>query len=108
MYSYDWIVLVTLGLDRWRQTRQLPHHRQAAHEIEFEAAQQRHRDLTKAANATKAPQQNAQLRAGSLFAGFRHLRAKGFGRPRPVSDRAKPQACLASEGEACCSDRAAS
>ncbi len=44
MYSYDWIVLVTMGLDRCEQTRQTPAHRQATHEIEFEAAELRHRD----------------------------------------------------------------
>lgn len=43
MYSYDWIVLVTLGLDRWERER-----RPSAHEIEFREARQRHEERMRA------------------------------------------------------------
>lgn len=38
MLSYDWIVLITLGLDRWESQRRPL----APHEIELEAARRRH------------------------------------------------------------------
>ena len=38
MLSYDWIVLITLGLDRWENQRRPL----APHEIELEAARRRH------------------------------------------------------------------
>jgi hypothetical protein len=108
MYSYDWIVLVTLGLDRWTQTRPSRHHRQATHEIEFEAAQQRHRDRLKAVKSTKALPHHDKRDAGSLFAVFRYFGFNDLGRPNPVADLPKPQASLASGGDTCSSDRAAS
>ncbi len=37
MLSYDWIVLITLGLDRWENQRRPL----ATHEIELEAARSR-------------------------------------------------------------------
>lgn len=38
MLSYDWIVLITLGLDRWENQRRPL----APHEIELEAARRRY------------------------------------------------------------------
>lgn len=38
MLSYDWIVMITLGLDRWDSQRNPP----APHEIEREEARKRH------------------------------------------------------------------
>ena len=46
MYSYDWIVLVTLGLDRWQAERQ-----PGPHEIELREARRRHQ----AGKQAKAP-----------------------------------------------------
>lgn len=43
MYSYDWITLVTLGLDRWQQDR----HNKTGHQIELEEAAERHRQAQK-------------------------------------------------------------
>lgn len=39
MYSYDWITLVTLGLDRWQQQR----NRKPGYQIELEEVEARHR-----------------------------------------------------------------
>lgn len=38
MLSYDWIVMITLGLDRWDSQRHPP----ARHKIEREEARKRH------------------------------------------------------------------
>lgn len=44
MNSYDWIVMITLGLDRWQQDR-----RPSNHEIELRACRLRHEARKKAA-----------------------------------------------------------
>ncbi len=108
MYSYDWIVLVTLGLERWKQTRQTPPHRQATHEIEFEAAQQRHGDQLKAAKTSPGPARKNPNTAAVLMSQFRAFRSRGFTPKAPAPDLPKPQACLASGGDSCSSERAAS
>jgi hypothetical protein len=108
MYSYDWIVLVTMGLDRWAQTRHTPAHRQATHEIEFEAAQQRHRDQLKAAQATMVRARKTPHRLGFGVSVLRHFRSKGLASQSPVSELPQSQACLASGGDTCSSERAAS
>jgi hypothetical protein len=108
MYSYDWIVLVTMGLDRWAQTRQRPAHRQATHEIEFEAAHQRHRDQLKAAQSPIDPARKTPHRLGFGLSVLRHFRSKGLASQSPVSELPQSQACLTSGAEACSSERAAS
>lgn len=62
MYSYDWIVLVTQGLDRWAQARP-----PAPHEIELREARARH---------------EAETRAAAPDSGRKRLRARLFRRRR--------------------------
>ncbi|CUH98736.1 hypothetical protein PHA8399_00851 [Leisingera aquaemixtae] len=70
MLSYDWIVLITLGLDRWEHQRRPL----APHEIELEAARRRH----------TAQQAAKPARSGLLKRLFSRRRARPApGCPRP-------------------------
>lgn len=71
MLSYDWIVLITLGMDRWEaQRRPL-----APHEIEREQARRRH----------ETQQAAKPARPGLLQLLFRRRRARPAPRcPRPA------------------------
>lgn len=71
MLTYDWIVLITLGLDRWEGQR----HPLAPHEIEREDARRRH----------EAQQAVKPARPGLLRRLFSRRRASPLPRPlRPV------------------------
>lgn len=50
MYSYDWIVLVTLGLDRWEQERP-----PGPHEIELREARKQYEAETRKAATVPRP-----------------------------------------------------
>ncbi|WP_216822464.1 hypothetical protein [Pseudophaeobacter sp. EL27] len=98
MYSYDWITLVTLGLDRWQQDHPMAVSRTGAHKpaylIELEAARQRHL-------AMAASRQDHSLQTAPLT-GRRSVILQLFHRVTGRDSHGSGQSSCASEAQADC------
>jgi len=76
MYSYDWIVMITLGLDRWEQDR-----RPSPHEIELREIRKR-QEARRRADQPEPPK------------GWRRWLARRW--PQPAASRSQPSSRAAS------------
>lgn len=74
MYSYDWITLVTLGLDRWKQDRHPAPQPNAGYMVELDAARDRHLAQLKLQSQMLASEQPEIRRRPTLLKIFQILR----------------------------------
>ncbi|MFV1602096.1 MULTISPECIES: hypothetical protein [unclassified Phaeobacter] len=90
MLTYDWIVLITLGKDKWEAQRQFP----KSYEVEREAAQIRGAAKAAAMAAARAEAEIAP--GGKRPALLRRLFARRAGQDRVRADQAAPSCCPSS------------
>ncbi|MEK0164788.1 hypothetical protein VWX97_03050 [Phaeobacter sp. JH18-32] len=88
MLTYDWIVLITLGKDKWEAQRQFS----KSYEVEREAAQ-----IRGAAKAAAMAAARAEITPGGKRpALLRRLFARRAGQDRVRADQAAPSCCPSS------------
>lgn len=93
MYSYDWIVLVTLGLDRWKQDHHPRNRSKAGCEAEFEAAKKRFLVQKKTQAEGQGPEPKKLHSFPSFYNLFQSLRKNVTEIRPPQPPQSKGQVC---------------